>query len=179
MARKSGNVKAAQHDREQQLFALYDAHVDTVYRYVYRRCRDHALAEDVTQETFVDVVRSEVEPSTVTVAWLLTVARNKLVDILRRQIRYEEKLQIIANSLSSSPVVDTVERLIIEQALESLPVHYRLVITLHYLNGMTIAAIARELERSPKSIEGLMTRARRSLEAELQAVRAENEGGMS
>ena len=57
--------------------------------------------------------------------------------------------------------------------------HYRLVITLHYLNGMTIAAIARELERSPKSIEGLMTRARRSLEAELQAVRAENEGGMS
>ena len=89
MARKSGNVKAAQHDREQQLFALYDAHVDTVYRYVYRRCRDHALAEDVTQETFVDVVRSEVEPSTVTVAWLLTVARNKLVDILRRQIRYE------------------------------------------------------------------------------------------
>ncbi len=172
-------MKAAQHDREQQLFALYDAHVDTVYRYVYRRCRDHALAEDVTQETFVDVVRSEVEPSTVTVAWLLTVARNKLVDILRRQIRYEEKLQIIANSLSSSPVVDTVERLIIEQALESLPVHYRLVITLHYLNGMTIAAIARELERSPKSIEGLMTRARRSLEAELQAVRAENEGGMS
>ena len=172
-------MKAAQHDREHQLFALYDAHVDTVYRYVYRRCRDHALAEDVTQETFVDVVRSEVEPSTVTVAWLLTVARNKLVDILRRQIRYEEKLQIIANSLSSSPVVDTVERLIIEQALESLPVHYRLVITLHYLNGMTIAAIARELERSPKSIEGLMTRARRSLEAELQAVRAENEGGMS
>lgn len=27
---------------------LYDVHVEEVYRFVYRRCRDHSLAEDVT-----------------------------------------------------------------------------------------------------------------------------------
>ena len=168
MARKSGFSKARRHDREQQLCALYDLHVETVYRYVYRRCRDHGLAEDVTQDTFVDVVRSDVDPSTITVAWLQIVARNKLVDVLRRSVRYEEKLRLVATSLNPSSQPDPTDRLRIEQALERLPVHYRLVITLHYLNGMTVQAIADELGRSLKSIESLTTRARRVLIAELE-----------
>lgn len=168
MVQKSGSSKAVTRDREQQLFALYDAHVDTVYRYVYRRCRDHGLAEDVTQDAFLDVVRSDVDPSTVTVAWLQIVARNKLVDVLRRHVRYEEKLRIVANSFNSSSDPDPTDRLRIEQALERIPVHYRLVITLHYLNGMTVKAIAKELDRSHKSVESLITRARRALVSELE-----------
>lgn len=146
---------------------VYDEHVETVYRYVHRRCRDHALAEDITQETFLTVVRSTDDASTITIAWLLTVARNRLFDVLRRKVRYEEKLQLVANLGVDLDDVDIAERLRVEAALGELPLHYRLVLTLHYMNGMTVPAIAQELGRSPKSVEALVTRARRELAAAL------------
>ncbi|NNE11191.1 MAG: RNA polymerase subunit sigma-24, partial [Ilumatobacter sp.] len=60
---------------------MYDAHVEEVYRFVFRRCRDHALAEDITQETFMAAIRKADDPSTLSVGWLMTVARNRLVDV--------------------------------------------------------------------------------------------------
>lgn len=148
---------------------VYDAHVETVYRYVHRRCQDHSLAEDVTQDTFIAAIRSTNDPATITIAWLITVARNRLFDVLRRQTKYEEKLQLVANDTSRADEIDVAERLRVESALGVLPVHYRVVLTLHYINGMTVRAIADELDQSLKSVEGLVTRARRELSAVLDA----------
>lgn len=154
---------------------LYDAHVDEVYRYVHRRCRDHLMAEDVTQDTFMKAIRSGKEPGEITAGWLITVARNRLFDLLRRQLTYEEKLRLVAGGGVSETELDIAERLRVEGALEVLPVHYRLVLTLHYLNAMTVSAIAEQLDKTPKSVEALITRARRELIAALDAT--EDEGG--
>lgn len=159
---------------------VYDAHVETVYRYVHRRCQDHSLAEDVTQDTFMTAIRTTDDPATITIAWLITVARNRLFDVLRRQTKYEEKLQLVANSSSRSEDIDIAERLRVEAALAVLPVHYRLVLTLQYINGMTVPAIAAELDQSLKSVEGLVTRARRELSAVLDETESQpTEGGES
>ena len=147
-----------------QTFAhIYDAHVEEVYRYVHRRCQDHSLAEDVTQDAFIAAIRSTRDPGTISIGWLITVARNRLFDILRRQTKYEEKLRLVADSRPGDEEVDIAERLRLESALRLLPVHYRLVLTLHYINGMTVREIAEQLDQSPKSVEGLVTRARREL----------------
>lgn len=147
---------------------LYDEHVDDVYRYIHRRCRDHVLAEDVTQDTFMAAIRSTDDPSTINFGWLVTVARNRLFDLLRRQISYEEKLRLVAGGLDGVSDSDVAERLRIEDALDALPMHYRLVLTLHYLNGMTVAEIAGQLDKTHKSVEALITRARRELITELE-----------
>ena len=47
---------------------VYDAHVREVYRYVHQRCRDHALTEDITQETFVAAIREHDEAGSITIA---------------------------------------------------------------------------------------------------------------
>ena len=57
-------VRAAQLSYAQ----VYDAHVETVYRYVHRRCQDHSLAEDVTQDTFIAAIRNTDDPATITIA---------------------------------------------------------------------------------------------------------------
>jgi RNA polymerase sigma-70 factor (ECF subfamily) len=169
-------VRAAQLSYAQ----VYDAHVETVYRYVHRRCQDHSLAEDVTQDTFIAAIRNTDDPATITIAWLITVARNRLFDVLRRQTKYEEKLQLVANNTSRPDEIDVAERLRVEAALGVLPVHYRLVLTLHYINGMTVPAIADELDQSLKSIEGLVTRARKELSAVLDEAEPQStEGGES
>lgn len=166
--------------RQLSFAQVFDAHVETVYRYVHRRCQDHSLAEDVTQDTFMAAIRSTDDPATITIGWLTTVARNRLFDVLRRQTRYEEKLRLVANNASRSDEVDIAERLRVESALSVLPVHYRLVLTLHYTNGMTVGAIADELDQSLKSVEGIVTRARRELIAVLdEAEPLSIEGGES
>lgn len=159
-------------ERRRRFSALFDAHVDEVYRYVHRRCRDHALAEDVTQDVFLSAVRSVSDPSTIDVGWLVRSARNRLVDVLRRQAVGAQKLRLIEGALAETPVLldgRVVERIEIERALAQLSVDHRLVLALHYLDGYTVPALARELGRSVKSIEGLVSRATRQLREHLGA----------
>jgi RNA polymerase sigma-70 factor (ECF subfamily) len=147
---------------------VFDARVDEVYRFVHRRCRDHALAEDITQETFMAAIRTFDEPTEVTISWLVTVARNRLFDVLRRQARHEAKLRLVGVAETDGHDAVLAERLRVESALKELSVDYRLVLTLHYIDGLTVPALAAHLDRSVKSVEGLVTRARRELRARLE-----------
>lgn len=149
--------------------ALYDCHVAEVYRFVHRRCRDRAVAEDVTQDAFLTAVRTVDDPAEITIGWLITVARNRLLDLLRRQARHSGKLRLLeprADEADGGEVV--ADRMQMCAALEHLDVEHRLVLMLHYVDGLTIAELADELGRSPKAAEALMTRARRKLRRELE-----------
>lgn len=145
--------------------ALFDASAEEVYRYVHRRCRDHDLAEDITQEVFMVAVKGH-HPAEISVGWLKRAARNRLVDALRRKANYERKLRLVGVDADEGEI-DVADKLRIEGALDELSVDHRLVLTLHYLDGMTVPAIASELGRSEKSVEALTTRARRRLRTEL------------
>lgn len=146
---------------------MYDKYVDEVYRFVHRRCRDHSLSEDITQETFMAAIRSADCPTSISIGWLITVARNRLFDELRRRARYEQRLRLIGAPDSADDAADLAERLRIERALSELSVDHRLVLTLHYMDGFTVPALAEHLARSVKSVEGLVTRARREFRAKL------------
>src|SRR4051794_3775262 len=62
--------------------ALYDHYVDLVYRYIYYRVGTHALAEDLTSETFLRALR-RINMFTWQGkdfgAWLVTIARNLIL----------------------------------------------------------------------------------------------------
>jgi RNA polymerase sigma-70 factor, ECF subfamily len=84
-------------DQRRALLALYDSALPEVYGYLYRRCESASVAEDLTSETFlaaVDSLRRRRLPS-LTVAWLITVARNKLVDYWRRAEREQRMLDVV------------------------------------------------------------------------------------
>src|SRR5439155_17731640 len=65
---------------------LYDRYVDVVYRFVYYRINDRALAEDFTSETFLRALR---RIGTISYqgrdigAWFITIARNIVLDHLK------------------------------------------------------------------------------------------------
>lgn len=162
------SLKEVMTDATDAFAAMYDAHVDDVYRYVHRRCRDHALSEDITQETFMAAARKADGPDSITVGWLITVAKNRLIDSLRRQMRFEDRLHLLAVPHSRVELAELAERLRVEDALAELSVDYRLVLTLHYIDGYTVPALAEEMGRSVKSVEGIVTRARRALRTELE-----------
>lgn len=156
--------------RQDAAFAqLYERHAVEVYRFVHRRCRDHSLAEDVTQDTFVQAVRSFEDPSAIRVGWLIQVARNRLLDVVRRQARYEGKLRLAgARDAQEDEPSAVVDRIRMSAALEELRIEHRVVLMLHYVDGFTIPELAEELGRTPKAVEALVTRARRALGQELE-----------
>ena len=66
---------------------LYRRHTKAVYLYLYSLCHDHALAEDLMQETFLRALCTLELSGTAVLPWLLMVARNLYYDIWRKEKR--------------------------------------------------------------------------------------------
>lgn len=160
---------AADSDRSDAIQELFENYVVELYQHVHRRCGDDRLSEDVVQDVFVEVARSGHDPREVTIAWLKTVARNKLVDQLRRRENYGRKLRLLHDTSPDAGAEDQiVDVLVVSEAIDSLrPVH-RMVLMLHYIDGLTVSELADELDRSVKGAESLITRARNALRSELE-----------
>jgi RNA polymerase sigma-70 factor (ECF subfamily) len=151
-------------DRGRELLELYDSALPSVYGYLVRRCGSGPLAEDLTSETFlaaVDAVRRNAVPELST-AWLVGVARHKLVDHWRRQEREERKLALVeAEPVEERWEVD-LDRLVALDVLAELGPHHRAALTLRYLDGLPVRDVADHLGRTVGATEVLLVRARRA-----------------
>jgi RNA polymerase sigma-70 factor (ECF subfamily) len=75
---------------EAALAAIYDQYAATVFRAALRLQRDHALAEDVVQETFLALWNraEKFDPSRGSLGgWLAAIARNRAIDRSRAEAR--------------------------------------------------------------------------------------------
>lgn len=159
-----------------QVAALYRRALPQVYGYLLPRCGSSALAEDLTAETFMAAVaaaRRECPPE-LTVAWLVGVARHKLVDHWRRAGRERSRLGVIERGaeLVDDPWQAQLDAAAAYAALSRLSAHHRAVLTLRYLDGLSVAEVADQLGRSLHATETLLARAR----AALRRVYEEGEG---
>ena len=150
---------------------FYEQAFPEVYRYVFRAVLgNRALAEDLTQETFVTVVaavhdgRAEIH----SMPWMIAVARHKLIDHYRHAECEQRRLTSLWSS-GSGRVDDDLDDLdvqdpdhAIELLRNLLPAH-RLVLVLRYLDDLSVNEIARSLGRSVRATESLLVRARREL----------------
>ena len=162
------NQQASRDRRSDAIGDLFDRDAGEVFRYVHRRCGDRSLAEDITQETFVAAVRSDIDPGEVTTAWLIRVASNRLIDVLRRQATYDRKIRLVPGPDDDRDVAEMItDGIRVREALDALPVTHRIVLTMHYIDGFSVPALADHLDRSPRAVESLITRARRRLRLEL------------
>ena len=163
------------------LLSLYDDAVVEVYGYLYARCRNRADAEDVTAEVFmgaVDAVRRG-RPD-VTTAWLIGIARHKLVDHWRRTEREQRRLRAVADRPDAVADADDpwdahLDRMLARDVMERLGAHHRSALTLRYLDGLPVPEVASILERTVHATETLLVRARRAFR-DLYEVLEPNEG---
>jgi RNA polymerase sigma-70 factor (ECF subfamily) len=144
------------------LCVLYDRALPQVYGYFVRRCGSASVAEDLTSETFmaaVDAVRRDRVPN-LTEAWLIGVARHKLVDHWRREAREESKLALAADDDTLDDWDARLDALRARETLAAIgPVH-RTALTLRYLDGLPVPDIATLLDRTVHATEALLVRAR-------------------
>jgi RNA polymerase sigma-70 factor (ECF subfamily) len=155
---------------EGEFRAWYENALPKVYAYLHLRCGgQRVLAEELTQETFVEAIRNRArfDGRSDDTTWLIAIARHKLADHFRRLAREgRRQLRLIegastAASEDPSSFAETKEDIL--AALASLPSLQRAVLVLHYLDGLTVTEIARELGKAEGAIGSLMTRGRESL----------------
>ena len=77
---------------------LYERTVTDVYSYLASRVGDRGVAEELTQDVFVVGAHRCAAGEVVDVAWLIGVARHKLVDHWRAQARNDRKLALAHSS---------------------------------------------------------------------------------
>lgn len=89
-------MNQAKEARERCFISIYRKHVDEVYQYVLLRTGfDVPLAEDLTQDIFLDVFKGlwGYKGLSSEKTWIFEIAQNKLFDYYRRQ--YSQKTEIL------------------------------------------------------------------------------------
>jgi len=156
-----------QHGAGDRLAALYRQALPQVYGYLLPRCGSTSVAEDLTAETFVAAVTAAGKPGAaeLNVAWLVGVARHKLIDHWRRAGR-EQRSQAAAAQLREAvedPWGEWLDASAAYDALSRLPAQQRAALTLRYLDGLPVAEVAEHLGRTVHATETLLVRARAAL----------------
>lgn len=164
----------ASFDQGDALLALYDDALPQVYGYLYRRCRNRAVADDLATEVFlaaVDSVRRDVVRD-VTVAWLIGIARHKLMDHWRRADREQRRLEAIAAQPDGTddPWDAHLDVLAARDVLEELGAHHRCALTLRYVDDLPVPAVADIMGRTVHATEALLVRARRAFRTRYEEV---------
>ena len=181
-ARDDGSVMEATSgvvgDPAADLLELYDTALPEVHAYLHYRCGGRLLAEELAAESFMAAVASikAGKVSTVTVAWLIGIARHKLVDHWRRTEREERRLKAVAGELQE-PGDDwdvVLDQHLANQVLAGLGAHHRAVLTLRYIDGLPVREVADLLDRTPGATEALLTRAKAAFRANYSEI-----GGLS
>jgi RNA polymerase sigma-70 factor (ECF subfamily) len=149
---------------------LYRRHVACVYRYAYAVLGNHADAEDVTQQTFLNAYRAISEGTKPRNAenWLLTIAHNEVRRHFRsaqgkpREVELDEQVADIAPEHMEPSVADIV------RALQHLPPIQRSALVMREFEGRSYAEIAQILNVTQSALEALIFRARRALAEQLE-----------
>src|SRR5262245_38516506 len=147
----------------------YRRSLPRVYGYVRAQTGgDTDLAEDVTQQAFVQAIRnrSSFDGRADPVTWICSIARNALLNHYRSERReWRRRVAVVpeiemADELSPQRSHDRDE---LVQALGLLHPDQRTAMILKYVDGMTVREIADALGRSEAGAESLLSRARSRL----------------
>jgi RNA polymerase sigma factor (sigma-70 family) len=158
---------------------VYQTYGRLVYSVAYKVLGDVGLAEDATQQAFVQAWRaaSTYDPTRALGAWLATIARRAAIDVYRRERRHRnvEDLDSAESVLVTMP--PSVEQIYnvweVRQALDSLPGPDRELIRLQHFRELTHAEIARQLEIPVGTVKSRSFRAHRRLAGLLGHLRSD------
>ena len=134
---------------------LYDLSVSRVYGVVFRVLRDPALAQETTQEVFLEVWRKAASfdgSRSSGWGWLLAIAHRRAVDVVRSNEASRARDGVYAQDLERAivpgPEDETVaraERLRVRECMQSLTQLQRHALEMAYWDGLTHTQIAHEL----------------------------------
>lgn len=154
--------------------ALYDSHVDRIYRLAFRMAGEQELAEDFTQETFIRAFErlQQFRGDSSLGTWLHSIAVSVILNGLRKVKRIRSRSEILTES---TPMADTQYRLSpdlrvrLYEAVDRLSEKLRIVFVMHDVEGYKHEEIAQALEIPVGTLKARLFDARAKLRLALAA----------
>ncbi len=161
---------------------IVDVHGGSLYGFFMKNTRDEYLAEDLTQETLLRVYNMfwDYLPVGRFKAWLFRIARNLLIDTVRRRShdalvkavkgKYEDDTELISTVagefLSPEQVADHSELAsLLDGMLDLLPDEQKAAFILFHFVGLSLPEIAEVFETSLPTTKSRLRLAREKLSA--------------
>ena len=152
---------------------------DRLYNFAHWLTQNREEAEDLVQETFAKALKgfSSFQPGTNFRAWIYRILRNTFLTS-RTGLRatatvpldMEGDEQTLPNTTKTpeSILLDQLDRQLLQQALEQLPVHYREILLLCEVEEMSYLEISSTLAIPTGTVMSRLSRARRALKNTVQ-----------
>lgn len=155
--------------KQREFKKMYNLHFDKIYRYLYWRTGDGALADDLSADVFTRAWQKIDDfdgrhPQ----AWLFTIAKNLLTDHRRKKsdLQLDEKtaMQIPDSRASAADEIDAQsEQAKLRRALASLPLQVRQVVILRVVENNSAKQTGQLLGLSEANVRVLQHRGLKSL----------------
>ena len=155
-------VRRAQQRDQMALTQLYEENFDKIYRYIVLKIGDRIEAEDMTQQVFLNALKSissykwKGMPFS---AWLFRIAHNQIVDYFRKKSRRATvPLDETMSAGDNDPEQMTERKVEIEQMAEAtkkLTKAQQEVISLRFAGDLSIAEVAKAMGKSEGAIKAL------------------------
>ena len=162
-------------------------HLDAVYRFALRLAGSKATAEDLVQDTYLRAYRSwgQYTAGTRCKSWLFTICRNVFLRQRERSRRLDEIVEtssrhnidpvtrerpVFASTRQPDPESAYFDRVIdahVVQAIDDLPLEYRMTVVLSDLEGLPYSEVAELLSVPVGTVKSRLFRGRRMLQKEL------------
>ena len=126
--------------------AIYQQHAQTVYKFLLAQCRDPDLAEELTQETFYQAVRSigRFNGSCKVSVWLCQIAKHLWYQHLRkhrREVPMPDDPPEVPVPSSEDGLLEQEGRLELLRSIHSLPADAQEVVYLRAFGGLSFREI--------------------------------------
>jgi RNA polymerase sigma factor (sigma-70 family) len=148
---------------------VYETYGRLVYSVAFKVLGDSGLAEDATQQTFLQAWRSaeRYDPTRALGPWLATIARRVAIDVYRQSRRNQTHagLEAVDAILATPPpsaeqIYDVWE---VRRAVESLPTDEQQLVRLQHFSGLSHTEIAERLDIPLGTVKSRTHRAHRRL----------------
>jgi len=168
-------IECARGRDKEALGEIYRRYVRRVFGLCRYMLDSRESAEDATSEVFLKLQRSieRYDSSIPFHRWLLRVAGNQCIDVLRRRnrgrqviVEVEDGVVVEATSSEPSPlgaVIRMEERAQLRDAIAHLPENYRLPLVLRYYSELSYDEIAQQLGLRRNHVAVLILRAKQEL----------------
>lgn len=150
-------------DREafNELISKYHPYI---YKFLIKVSKDENLAQDLTQETFIKIIRNiekfDVHGNARFSTYIVAIARNVYIDYIRKEKKllpdnclnenfitgdsWESTEEIVIDKMYNEEIISNLEKLTEEQ---------KLAIRMKYIEGLTLKEIGNALGVEPKTIK--------------------------
>ncbi len=134
--------------------------------------KDHAMAEDAVQETFLRAFRhqNDFQGKSSVKTWITRIAINVCKDLLTDPWARHRSDENLPDEASLEPSFSSEDRYVISGKIANLPPKYKEVILLHYYQELKLSEIAEILGESEATVKTRLKRARDMLRSELKGV---------